>query len=202
MPELPDIELYRHAIAERVVGGPLVGVKLFSPFVLRTVTPLVAAVTGQRIDSVSRLGKRIVLDMEGGLHVVVHLMIAGRLLWAAGEPTVRQPGGRNTLALFQFLQGHILLTEAGTKRRASIHVVDSDGLLALDPGGIEPLDSTLDAFVKALTPENHTIKRALTNPRYVAGIGNAYSDEIFHAAHLSPIRLTKSMTAEEWARLH
>lgn len=202
MPELPDIELYRHAIAERVVGAPLLGLKLFNPFILRTVRPAVDDVVGREVVDVGRLGKRVVLHLDGGICVVVHLMVAGRFQWAAGEPKVRQPGGRNTLALFQFPGGHMLLTEAGSKRRASIHIVEESGLAALDPGGIEPLTSTLDEFVQALTPENHTIKRAMTNPRYVSGIGNAYSDEILLAAKVSPVRQTKAMTPDEWERLH
>ncbi|MBX3111452.1 MAG: hypothetical protein KF857_05520 [Fimbriimonadaceae bacterium] len=202
MPELPDIELYRDAIAERVVGSPLVETKFFNPFVLRTVTPKAAELSGKEVTEIGRLGKRVVIHVEGGLCLVVHLMVAGRFLWAAGEPKVRQPGGRNTLALFQFPAGHLLLTEAGSKRRASVHVVRTSELSSLDPGGVEPLTATLEEFRAALTPENHTVKRALTNPRYVAGIGNAYSDEILHAARVSPVRQTRQMTDAEWVDLH
>ncbi len=202
MPELPDIELYRHALGQRLVGTGLEAIKLFPPFILRTVRPGVADVVGKRVQGVRRLGKRIVLDMEGGLHVVVHLMVAGRFAWAEGTPSSRQPGGRNTLVLFQFSKGHLLLTEASSKKRATLHIVEDDGLAALDPGGVEPLLTTLEEFTDAMTTENHTVKRSLTNPRLLSGIGNAYSDEILHAARVSPVRLTKAMTEEEWSRLH
>src|SRR2546427_498748 len=183
MPELPDIALYLHALAPRVVGAQLERLRIASPFLLRTADPPVTALSGRTIRDVRRLGKRIVLALEDDYFVVLHLMIAGRLHWKpAGAPIPRRAG----LAAFDFPPGTLLLTEAGTTHRASLHVVrGAAGLAALDPGGLEPLEASPDAFRAALTRENHTLKRALTDPRLFSGIGNAYSDEILHAARLS-----------------
>jgi len=200
MPELPDIQLYLDALAARVAGQPLERVRLASPFVLRSVDPPVSAVEGRTVAGLRRLGKRIVLDMGEGLFVVLHLMIAGRLRW---EPRGKAVPKRLGLAAFDFPGGTLLLTEAGTKKRASLHVVRGEAALAAhDRGGLEVLDAGLDAFREAVTRENHTLKRALTDPRLVSGVGNAYSDEILHRARLSPLKLTSRLTGEEIARLH
>ena len=199
MPELPDIVVYVEAIAARVVGLPLTRVRLASPFLLRTVDPPLAAAEGRTVGGVSRLGKRIVLELDGELFLVVHLMIAGRLHW--GAPAAKVPG-RVGLAAFDFPSGALLLTEASRKKRASLHVVGGARALAeLDRGGLEVLAATPAAFSAALGRENHTLKRALTDPRLFSGIGNAYSDEILHRAQLSPARLTSRMTGEETERL-
>ena len=199
MPELPDIVVYVEAIAARVVGLPLTRVRLASPFLLRTVDPPLAAADGRTVRGVSRLGKRIVLELDGELFLVVHLMIAGRLHW--GAPAAKVPG-RVGLAAFDFPSGALLLTEASRKKRASLHVVGGARALAeLDRGGLEVLAATPAAFSAALGRENHTLKRALTDPRLFSGIGNAYSDEILHRAQLSPARLTSRMTGEETERL-
>ncbi|HUK12010.1 MAG TPA: DNA-formamidopyrimidine glycosylase family protein [Thermoanaerobaculaceae bacterium] len=199
MPELPDIVVYVEAIAARVVGLPLTRVRLASPFLLRTVDPPLAAAEGRTVRGVSRLGKRIVLELDGELFLVVHLMIAGRLHW--GAPAAKVPG-RVGLAAFDFPSGTLLLTEASRKKRASLHVVGGARALAeLDRGGLEVLAATPAAFSAALGRENHTLKRALTDPRLFSGIGNAYSDEILHRAQLSPARLTSRMTGEETERL-
>ena len=199
MPELPDLEAYRHALARRIVGQPLERVAIAHPFLLRTATPPIDAIAGRRIVDLRRIGKRIVLALDGGLFVVVHLMIAGRFQWLA--PGAKPPG-RITLATFDFPGGRLALTEAGTKRRASLHLVDGErDLAALDPGGAEPLDCDLATFERLLTHENHTLKRALTDPRILSGIGNAYSDEILHRARLSPLALTRSLEPAELERL-
>ncbi|PYO99544.1 MAG: formamidopyrimidine-DNA glycosylase [Gemmatimonadetes bacterium] len=199
MPELPDIALYLHALAPRVVGTPLERLRIASPFLLRTADPPVADLSGRVVRDVSRLGKRIVLAFEDDYFVVLHLMIAGRLHWKpAGAPIPRRMG----LAAFDFPNGTVLLTEAGTKHRASLHVVrGEDALAAHDPGGLDVLGATLEQFRAALIRESHTLKRALTDPRLLDGIGNAYSDEILHAARLSPLRLTSQITPEESERL-
>jgi formamidopyrimidine-DNA glycosylase len=200
MPELPDVTVYVEAIAARTVGEPLLGVRLGSPFLLRTVEPPLAAAFGRTVTGVHRLGKRVVLDLEGELHLAIHLMIAGRLHWrAAGAALQRKLG----LAAMDFPAGTLVLTEAGSKRRAALHVVQgAAGLQALDRGGIEVLEADATAFAAALTRESHTLKRALTDPRLFSGIGNAYSDEILHRARLSPVALTRRLDAEAIARLH
>jgi formamidopyrimidine-DNA glycosylase len=199
MPELPDIELYLHALGPRVVSRTLEVVRVGSPFVVRTVNPPIADAAGRRVLGVSRLGKRVVLALEGELFLVLHLMIAGRLHWkrrGAGLP------GKRGLAAFDFAHGTLLLTEASTRQRASIHLLRGrEALAALDPGGLEVLDTDLGAFRAALTRESHTLKRTLTDPRTFSGIGNAYSDEILHAARLSPFVLTSRLTDEEVERL-
>jgi len=199
VPELPDLEAYRHALAPRIVGQPVERVTLLHPFLLRTATPPIDAVVGRRVAGVRRLGKRIVLALEGELFLVVHLMIAGRFQWLARDA---KPPGRITLATFDFPEGRLALTEAGTKRRASLHVVQGErDLAALDPGGVEPLECDLATFERLLTRENHTLKRALTDPKAFAGIGNAYSDELLHRAKLSPLAQTSKLAPEEIARL-
>jgi formamidopyrimidine-DNA glycosylase len=200
MPELPDVTVYVEHIARRTAGHVLEKVRLASPFVLRTVQPPLSAAFGRRVTDVSRMGKRIVLHLEGGLFVVVHLMIAGRFKWSdPPPPLVPKKVG---LAAFDFDAGTLILTEASTKKRASIHVVQGkDALYALDPGGIEVVTADLAAFRAALVRENHTLKRALTDPRLFSGIGNAYSDEILHRAKLSPAKLTKKLPDAEIARL-
>jgi formamidopyrimidine-DNA glycosylase len=202
MPELPDVVVYIEALDTRIRGRVLEQTTLVSPFVLRSVTPPIDALAGQAVIAVRRLGKRIVLAFDRDLFLVIHLMIAGRLRW-------REPGralglgAKIVQASLRFANGTLFLTEAGSKKRASIRVVSGESLLAeLDPGGIEPLDAGVDEFRAALTRENHTLKRALTDPHIFSGIGNAYSDEILHAARLSPLKLTGSLTSEEAARLH
>ena len=199
MPELPDIALYLDALASRVVGKPLERLRIASPFLLRTADPPVADLVGRVIRDVRRLGKRIVLALEDDCFVVLHLMIAGRLHWKpAGAPIPRRAG----LAAFDFPNGTLLLTEAGTKHRASLHILRGAAALAAhDPGGLDVLAATLEQFRSALTRESHTLKRALTDPHLLDGIGNAYSDEILHAARLSPLRLTSQITPEESERL-
>ena len=200
MPELPDVAVYLEALERRVLGRTLTGVRLISPFVLRTVEPPIAAVTGRRVLHLRRMGKRIVLGLEGDLHLVIHLMIAGRLRWGASG--AKAPG-RIGLAAFDFENGTLLLTEAGSKRRASLHLVSGrDALAEFERGGLEPLDADRTDFVARLRLESHTLKRALTDPRLFSGIGNAYSDEILHRARLSPLRLTGRLTDEEAGRLH
>jgi len=199
MPELPDIAAYIHALEGRVVGRRMVGVRLASAFLLRTVEPPIASVEGKVVRELRRVGKRIAFGFENGEWMVLHLMIAGRLHWRGVGAKL---AGRNALAAFDFPNGSLVLTEAGSKRRASLHVLaDEAGLASIDPGGIDVLASGLDEFCAALAAENRTLKRALTDPRVVSGIGNAYSDEILHAARLSPIALTQKLTAEEWERL-
>jgi formamidopyrimidine-DNA glycosylase len=200
MPELPDITVYLEALEKRILGEPLSGVRLTSPFLLRTVEPPIAAVVGRQVERLRRLGKRIALGSADDLWLVLHLMIAGRLHWK--EPGARL-AGRHHLAGFDFPNGTLTLTEHGPKKRASLHVVQGEAALrAHDPGGLEVLDADLAAFREALGRENHTLKRALTDPRLFSGIGNAYSDEILHRAHLSPLAMTAKLSAEEIARLH
>jgi formamidopyrimidine-DNA glycosylase len=200
MPELPDVNAYLCALDTRIVGRTLEKVRVASAFVLRTAEPPIADLQGQVVRELRRIGKRVVIGMSNDLWVVIHLMIAGRLHWRA--PGVKL-SGRNNLAAFDFAEGSLLLTEAGTKRRASLHVLRGEpALRAMDPGGIDIVSSTFDEFRAALTAENRTLKRALTDPRIVSGIGNAYSDEILHAAQLSPIALTRKLRPEEWDRLY
>jgi formamidopyrimidine-DNA glycosylase len=200
MPELPDITVYIEALERRLVGERLERVKLASPFVLRSFDPPLAAVNGRTVRGLRRIGKRIVLDLGDGLFVVLHLMIAGRLHWRAPGEKRRAQG---IVASFDFANGTLHFTEAGTRKRASITVVrGEDALRAIDPGGIEPLESAFEAFHAKLRSENHTLKRALTDPHLFSGIGNAYSDEILHAARLSPLKLTRALTEEEARRLH
>ena len=196
MPELPDLSAYLESLDRLVRNRRLVGVRLFNPFLLRTAVPPIAAVNGKRVVGFSRIGKRIVFELEDDLYLVLHLMIAGRLHWE-GKKT------RHTLALFEFENGTLSLTEAGSKRRASLHLVQGEAALkAMDPGGIEPLEMSLEQFTSRLQGENHTLKRSLTDPRLFAGIGNAYSDEILHHAKLSPVALTKDLPPEDVARLY
>jgi len=200
VPELPDITVYVEALERRVVGHVLGGVKLRSPFLLRSVTPPISTVAGRRVTGLRRLGKRIVFELEGELFLVLHLMIAGRLRWKEGA--ARLPG-RIGLAAFEFDSGTLLLTEAGSKRRASLHLVQgADALARHDPGGIEVLEAGLRTFAAALGRESHTLKRALTDPRLFSGIGNAYSDEILHRARLSPFKLSDRLDADEVRRLY
>ena len=200
MPELPDVTVYVEALARRVQGVTLRSALVRSPFVLRTVDPPLESAEGRRVRGVERLGKRIVLALEGGLFLVNHLMIAGRLRWFDGAPAGM---GKIELARFTFETGTLCLTEAGTTRRASIHLIAGRAALAaMDPGGLEVLRSTGAAFGERLTRENRTLKRVLTDPALFSGIGNAYSDEILRAAGLSPIRLTRSLDGAEVQRLH
>ena len=200
MPELPDIVVYAEALAARIVGAPLTGIRLFSPFLLRTAVPPVESTYGKRVTDTSRLGKRIVLGLEDELFLVLHLMVAGRLRWL---PRATKPPGRITQAIFDFPDGQLAFTEAGTRRRASLHVVQGRAALAaLDPGGLDVMAAGPAAFAVRLTAENHTLKRVLTDPRVYSGIGNAYSDEILHRARLSPIAHSQKLAAEEIARLH
>jgi formamidopyrimidine-DNA glycosylase len=199
MPELPDIAAYISALEPRILGQKLEQVRIASAFLLRTVQPPLSSAEGRVVRELRRIGKRIAIGMEGDLWLVLHLMIAGRLHW---RPPGAKLAGRNSLAAFDFANGSLVLTEAGSKRRASLHVLSGeDGLHAIDPGGIEVFESDLDSFRTALMTENRTLKRALTDPRIVSGIGNAYSDEILHAARLSPIKLTHKLEPEEWERL-
>jgi formamidopyrimidine-DNA glycosylase len=200
MPELPDIVVYVEAMAARMVGATLERVRVASPFLLRSVDPPLEAVEGRTVRSVGRIGKRIVIGLEEEISLVLHLMIAGRLHWKpAGAPIPRGKG----LAAFDTSTGTLTLTEAGGKRRASLVVVrGAAGLQAIDRGGLDVLTATADAFRVALTKENHTLKRALTDPSLFDGIGNAYSDEILHAARLSPLQLTRNLVADETERLH
>jgi formamidopyrimidine-DNA glycosylase len=199
MPELPDIVTYLAALETRIVGQRLVRVRIASTFLLRTTQPPIKEVEGRVVHELRRIGKRIAIGVENDLWLVFHLMIAGRLHWRAPQVSV---AGRNNLAAFHFPNGSLILTEAGTKRRASLHVLSSkESLQYMDPGGIDVLTSDLDSFRAALSAENRTLKRALTDPRLVSGIGNAYSDEILHAAQLSPIALTHKLQLEEWQRL-
>jgi formamidopyrimidine-DNA glycosylase len=199
MPELPDIVAYIHALESRVLGQKLEHIRLATPFLLRTAEPPIEEVEGRAVRELRRIGKRIAMGVEGDLWLVLHLMIAGRLHW---KPAGAKLGGRQNLAAFDFANGSLVLTEAGSKRRASLHVLRGDeGLSSVDPGGIDIFASDMAAFRAALSAENRTLKRALTDPRIVSGIGNAYSDEILHAAKLSPITLTQKLKPEEWERL-
>jgi len=200
VPELPDIAAYIGAIEPRIVGQDLARVRLANPFLLRTIEPPLSAVEGRTVQELRRVGKRVAIGVEGDLWLVLHLMIAGRLHWKAPDLKL---AGRQNLAAFYFPNGTLTLTEAGTKRRASLHVVrGEEGLRTMDPGGMDVLSADLAVFRTALTAENHTLKRALTDPRLLSGIGNAYSDEILHAARLSPILQTQKMKGEEWDRLY
>jgi formamidopyrimidine-DNA glycosylase len=199
MPELPDIAAYLTALEGRILGQPLEHVRVASPFLLRTAQPPLAIAEGLVVEELRRVGKRIAIGMEEDVWLVLHLMIAGRLHW---RKTGIKLSGRQNLAAFDFPQGSLVLTEAGSKKRASLHVIKGEeNLIALDAGGIDVFSSDLESFREVLTAENHTLKRALTDPRLLSGIGNAYSDEILHAAQLSPIALTQKLTKEEWARL-
>jgi formamidopyrimidine-DNA glycosylase len=199
MPELPDIAAYITALEPRILAQPIRRLRLASPFLLRTTQPSVADVEGRVVCALRRIGKRIAIGVEGDLWLVLHLMIAGRLHW-------RMPGaklaGRQSLAAFDFPNGSLVLTEAGTKRRASLHILaGEEGLRSVDSGGIDVFTSDLASFRAALTAENRTLKRALTDPRLVSGIGNAYSDEILHAAQVSPVALTRKLDQNQWERL-
>ena len=194
MPELPDVTVYVECLERRVVGVPLLKVRLRSPFVLRSVTPPVTAVEHQEVRSISRLGKRIVITCNNDISLVLHLMIAGRLRWRPAGASIPK---RRGLAAFDFPEATVLFTEEGTKKKASLHVADARGLREHDRGGLEVLDATVDQFRKALTSENHTVKRALTDPRLFSGIDNAYSDEILHAARLSPMKWTSRLNESE-----
>jgi formamidopyrimidine-DNA glycosylase len=200
MPELPDIVAYIDALEARIVGHKLERVRMASPFLLRTIDPPLAEFAGRTVSELQRVGKRIAIGVEGDLWLVLHLMIAGRLHW---RPPQAKLAGRQMLAAFDFPNGSLTLTEAGSKRRAALHTVRGrDGLAALDAGGIDVFTADVASFREALTQENHTLKRALTDPRLLSGIGNAYSDEILHAAQLSPIAQTQKLKPEEWDRLH
>jgi formamidopyrimidine-DNA glycosylase len=200
MPELPDVVVYVESLARRVVGRRLERIRLISAFVLRTAVPPIAAAEGRQVDAVRRLGKRIVFALEGEFFLIVHLMIAGRLRWLERGG---KPPARITLALFEFADGTLAFTEAGTKKRASLHLVQGEAALsAFDMGGLEVTQSDLEAFRERLLRENHTLKRALTDPRLFSGIGNAYSDEILHRARLSPIALTHKLPDAQIARLY
>jgi formamidopyrimidine-DNA glycosylase len=200
MPELPDITAYIGALEQRILGQRLERVRLASPFLLRTADPPLSCADGRLVSSLRRIGKRIAIGAEGDVWLVIHLMIAGRLHW---RPPNAKLAGRQALAAFDFATGALILTEAGSKRRASLHVVrGEEALEAMDPGGIEIFSTDAAGFQAALTVENRTLKRALTDPRLVSGIGNAYSDEILHAARLSPIQLTHKLKPEDWDRLY
>jgi len=200
MPELPDIVVYLECLAPRVIGCELERIRIVGPSLLRSVDPPIAEAEGRRVEGVRRIGKRIVFELEGDLFLVVHLMIAGRLRWK--KPGAK-PGGKLGLAAFDFSRGTLLLTEASSRKRASLHLVRGEAALALhDPGGLEVLESDAAAFAERLTSENHTLKRALTDPHLFSGIGNAYSDEILHRARLSPVKLTQKLDDEAIARLH
>jgi len=204
VPELPDILLYIHALEPRVVGHRIEAIELGSPFLLRSVEPRLDQAAGRTIDGLRRLGKRIAFELDGGLFLVFHLMIAGRFKWSEKPPPARKIGVRpSALLTIRFAHGTLTLTEAGTTHRASLYVVDgAAGLAAHDPGGLEVLDSDAAAFEQALKQANHTLKRSLTDPRVFSGIGNAYSDEILHAARLSPFRMSQSLSADESRRLY
>jgi formamidopyrimidine-DNA glycosylase len=200
MPELPDVSVYVEAIRERVAGHKLVRTIVKSPFLLRSTTPPITATTGKTVVEVRRVGKQIAIGVEGDLWLVLHLMIAGRLHWKTSAPKL---GSRNILVAFEFDDGWLWLTEAGTQRRAALRVVEGQaGLESLTAGGIEPLDANLEAFAAALRSSNHTLKRSLTDPHIFSGIGNAYSDEILHRALLSPIAMTQKLTDDEVGRLY
>jgi formamidopyrimidine-DNA glycosylase len=199
LPELPDIAAYLDALEPRIVSQPVERVRLNSPFLLRTAQPPPAAAEGRTVRELRRVGKRIAIGVEDDLWLVLHLMIAGRLHW---RPRGAALAGRRNLAAFDFPNGSLTLTEAGTQHRASLHILSGEAALrSVDPGGIDVFAASLDSFRSVLTAENHTLKRALTDPRLLSGIGNAYSDEILHAAQLSPIAQTSKLTVEEWGRL-
>jgi len=200
VPELPDIVVYIEALEKRILGQSLEHVRLASPFLLRSVDPPLSRVEGKTVRELRRIGKRIAIGLDDDLWLVLHLMIAGRLHWRPRGAKVSRPRG---LAAFDFPNGSLVLTEAGTKKRASLHVVSGEaGLSALDPGGLEVLEADLEEFTKVLTSSNHTLKRALTDPRSFSGIGNAYSDEILFEAQLSPVALTQKLKPEQIARLY
>jgi formamidopyrimidine-DNA glycosylase len=200
MPELPDITLYLSQLIPRILNQPLIRLTLRSPFVLRSVDPPPSMLEGKRVVGLTRMGKRIVFSLEGDLFVVIHLMIAGRFRW---YPPGKKAGGKLVLAVFEFPDGLLFLTEAGTKRRASIHLVaGKEALQQFERGGLEVLEADLPSFSARLTSENHTLKRALTDPRLFSGIGNAYSDEMLHRARLSPLTHTRRLTEDEIARLY
>lgn len=200
MPELPDISAYIDALESRIVGQPLEHIRLNSAFLLRTAQPPLASVEGRTVRELRRIGKRIVIGLDGDRWLALHLMIAGRLHW---QPPAAKLSGRRSLAAFDFPSGSLVLTEAGTKHRASLHLLQGEeSLRSIDPGGIDIFSSDLNSFRAALSAENHTLKRALTDPRMVSGIGNAYSDEILHAARLSPVLLTSRIDDEAVARLY
>jgi formamidopyrimidine-DNA glycosylase len=208
MPELPDVTAYLVALEPRVLGQRLTGIRIASPFVLRSVDPPLREAFGGTVTGLRRVGKRIVLELATGearepaIFIVIHLMIAGRLHWR-DAPAARIPGGKRGLAAFDFSTGTLLFTEEGTKKRAALYLVrGEEALAAHDPGGIDPLMADRATFTAALTRESHTVKRALTDPRFFSGIGNAYSDEILHRAHLSPVRLTRQLSEDEIGRLH
>jgi formamidopyrimidine-DNA glycosylase len=199
MPELPDVTIYLEALDARIRGARLERIRLANPFVLRSVDPSPADVAGHTVIGLRRLGKRIVIGLDGDLFVLIHLMIAGRLSW---KEAGAKPPGKIGLAALDFSTGTLILTEAGSKRRAAIHLVRGEGALAThDPGGLELFGADLAGFRAALTRESHTLKRALTDPRILSGVGNAYSDEILHRARLSPVRMTRRLSEEETARL-
>jgi len=199
MPELPDVAVYAESLAAKLSGAQLNRIRVLNPFVLRTAVPPIASAEGRRVIGIERLGKRVVIGLDGELFLVIHLMIAGRLRWLAAGA---KPPGKIALAAFEFEGGTLVLTEAGSKRRASLHLVAGRAALeAMDPGGIDVLNCDLPAFAQRLTSENHTLKRALTNPRLFSGIGNAYSDEILHRARLSPVALTRALDASATERL-
>jgi formamidopyrimidine-DNA glycosylase len=200
VPELPDVTVYVERLEDRLAGQTLERVRLVSPFVLRSVAPPIAAAVGKKVEGVRRIGKRIVISFEGGLYLMLHLMIAGRLRWLAKNEKLP---GRITLAAFEFPNGTLAFTEAGTKRRASLHVVEGEAALAsMDPGGLDVLQAGFEDFAARLGRENHTLKRALTDPHLFSGIGNAYSDEILHRARLSPFAQTASLSEEDARRLY
>ena len=200
MPELPDVTVYLEALAARVKGRKLLGVRLASPFVLRTFDPPLSAAAGKKVLALRRVGKRLVLELEGDLFLVMHLMIAGRLRWLDAGAKIP---GKVGLAAFDFDSGTAVLTEVASKKRASIHLLRGEGAVReMDRGGIEPLEASLEGFREALLRENHTLKRSLTDPRLFSGIGNAYSDEILHRAKLSPVHTTHKLDEEEISRLY
>jgi formamidopyrimidine-DNA glycosylase len=199
MPELPDISAYLSALQPRIVGQPLTHIRIASPFLLRTVHPTIEETEGHTVRALHRIGKRIAIELDNGIWLVLHLMIAGRLHW---RPLDAKLGGRNNLASFDFPHGSLVLTEAGSKRRASLHLFRNEAdMQSIDPGGIDIFTTDLATFRAALIEENRTLKRALTDPRILSGIGNAYSDEILHAARLSPILQTHKLTDSQWQRL-
>ena len=200
MPELPDIVVYIEALEKRILGEPLDEIRIASPFLLRTAEPPIQAAEGKRVRELRRIGKRIAIGLDRDLWLVLHLMIAGRLHWR--DPGAKLPGGRRGLAGFDFPNGALILTEAGSKKRASLRLFQGDEpLRSQDPGGLEVFECELDAFSRALTSANHTLKRSLTDPRLFSGIGNAYSDEILHRARLSPVKLTKNLDPASIERL-
>jgi formamidopyrimidine-DNA glycosylase len=198
MPELPDIDVYIEKLNERINGQHLENIRIGSPFLVRSFDPPLSDAAGRRVSELRRIGKRIAIKLEPDLWLVLHLMVAGRLQWHEEAVSV---AGKTRLAAFDFRGGTLLLTEAGSKKRASLYLVRNDALRDHDPGGAEPLECTVGEFSRCLTAGNHTLKRALTNPRTLSGIGNAYSDEILHAARLSPVKLTRTLTEEDIVRL-